>query len=259
MNRLLYTGMTAPAAARLYEDWLLGRLPQEGAILACGPALCLLPSLPAAEFRPVPGEALAWTALDDPLRTSAALRSFRDWRRLPAGTAVCAAASGLFVLPADAAPIPEGARPLSFPDILNAAATEKEIADLCGTTAKAVKADCEKGLLGAAAKHTPTGWLLDKAAACRFYGGGPAEEPAVHPLLLVFATAEAGGLWGRSVEEVRSAAAGAGHRAARLGEGERRRAGRTWLITRAAAEKLYGDPRPDQWRAFTGSMKAAGL
>lgn len=259
MNRLLYTGLTERDAARCYEDWLLGRLPREGAVLACGPALCLLPSCPAADFRPAPGETRAWTALDDPLRTAAALRSFRDWHRLPAGAAVCADASGLYVLPADAFPLPEDAAPLRVPDLLDACGTEKEIADLCGTTAKAVKADCERGLLGAGAKPTPTGWLLDKAAACRFYGGGPVEENLMPPLLLVFTTAEAGRLWGRSAEDVRSAAAGAGHRAARLGEGERRRAGRTWLITRAAAEKLYGDPRPDQWRAFTEAMKAAGL
>lgn len=259
MNRLLYTGITERDAARLYEDWLLGRLPQEGAVLACGPALYLLPACPAADFRPVPGEARAWTALDDPHRTAAALRSFRDWRRLPAGAAVCAAASGLFVFPTEAFPLPEDAAALRFPDILDACGTEKEIADIHGVTAKAVKADCEQGLFGAGAKHTPTGWLVDKAAAARFYGGEPAGDATLHPLLLVFTTAEAGQLWGRGAEDVRSAAAGAGHRAARLGDGERRRAGRTWFITRAAAEKLYGDPRPDQWRAFTESMKVAGL
>ena len=70
------------------------------------------------------------------------------------------------------------------------------------------------------------------------------------PLLLVFTPPEAAPLWNRPAEEIRSAAAGAGHRAARLAESESRQAGRHRLIGRAALETLFGTPDPKAWQDF---------
>ena len=64
----------------------------------------------------------------------------------------------------------------------------------------------------------------------------------MNPLLLVFTTLEAANLWNRDSGDVRSAASGAGHRAARMADGDRRKSGRSWLVTRDAMERLYGSP-----------------
>lgn len=252
MNRLLYRGISEADAAAIYEAWLLGVRPAVGAAITCGPALLLTDRLPDLSAVPVEGEPAVRTALADPLRTAGALRNFRDWRRLPVGTAAGVSSAGLLLFPAEQFSLPDDAAELTFPGVLDTVGTEKEIGDALGRTAKAVRTDCEAGLFGRRAKRTPTGWLISRAA-----WEEKETQADLLPLLLVFATAEAAALWNRPAEDVRSAAAGAGHRAARLEDGERRRAGRTWLVTRAAMEKLYGDPAPEKWRAFIKERQAA--
>lgn len=75
-------------------------------------------------------------------------------------------------------------------------------------------------------------------------------DRALLPLLLVFTPPEAATIWGRASEEIRSAAAGAGHRAARLAADETRQSGRHRLIPRAALETLFGAPDLNAWRKF---------
>lgn len=238
---LLYCGITAAEAARAYGAWLTGTRPENAAVILTGPAIFLVPEgLAPTGTRMEEG---VYSVLADPLRAETAFRNLRAWRRLPPGTAAALTAAGIQLFPADAFTPPAEAAPLTFPDILNDVLTEKEGAELAGIQAKALRARCEAGQFGALAKPTPSGWLMARAALT-------GESPAINPLLLVYATTEAARLWGRSAEDLRSAAAGAGHRAARLGEGERRRAGRTWLVTRAAMEKLCGDPIPEEWKQF---------
>lgn len=254
MTRLLRDGVSSEEAANIYEAWLLGERPAKGAAVSSGPVLCLTGSVPAAgDAEPFGEAAEVRTALDE-ARTKGALRNFRDWRRMPAGAAACSSSAGLLLFPADRWRVPEGAEELRFPGILERVFTEKEAAERFSVTAAAVKKACESGAAGREAKKTPAGWLMAESAAARLFAGEERAEDIL-PLLLVFAAPEAGHLWNRSGDEVRSAAAGAGHRAARLGEGERRRAGRTWLVTRAAMEKLYGDPVPERWRAFAEAMR----
>ena len=78
--------------------------------------------------------------------------------------------------------------------------------------------------------------------------------PALNPLLCSFTTVEAAQLWKRSSGEVRSAAAGAGHRAARMDDNDRRQAGRTWLVNLAAMDRLYGTPNTEEWNKMIGLM-----
>ena len=90
------------------------------------------------------------------------------------------------------------------------------------------------------------------------YGTGKEKIAPVNPFLLVFSTAEAGILWNRDGGDVRAAAAGAGHRAARLFDGDRRQSGRTWLVTRMAMDRLYGPADPGKMKALAETLRSAG-
>lgn len=249
--RVIYAGLTSADAARLYEAWLLGERPPFGAVAASGAYLWLLPEAPVVGGADIaPG---VRSALSDASRAAAALRNWQDWRRLPAGTAAAMTAEGLTLFdPAGWAP-PEGTD-LTLPGLLDAVLTDREGAALWSVPLTALRGELAAGRFGPWAKETPAGWLLAREPAEAVRQGTAVARPPINPLLLVFATAEAAPLWGRSADEVRSAAAGAGHRAARLGDGERRRAGRTWLVTRRALEGLYGEPIPGAWRGFADAF-----
>lgn len=103
--------------------------------------------------------------------------------------------------------------------------------------------DCEKGAFKKSeARRSGKNWLITKQAADLRYGGGSEPAAPMNPLLLVFTTLEAAELWNRDSGDVRSAASGAGHRAARMADGDRRKSGRSWIVTRDAMERLYGPP-----------------
>lgn len=120
--------------------------------------------------------------------------------------------------------------------------TAEEAGALYGISGKTVASDCEKGAFKKSeARRSGKNWLITKQAAALRYGGSEPAAP-MNPLLLVFTTLEAAELWNRDSGDVRSAASGAGHRAARMGDGDRRKSGRTWLVTRNAMERLYGPP-----------------
>lgn len=123
------------------------------------------------------------------------------------------------------------------------AVTAEEARALYGISGKTVASDCEKGAFKKLeARRSGKNWLITKQAASFRYGGGSEPAAPMNPLLLVFTTLEAAELWNRDSGDVRSAASGAGHRAARMGDGDRRKSGRTWLVTRNAMERLYGPP-----------------
>lgn len=68
----------------------------------------------------------------------------------------------------------------------------------------------------------------------------PSKRRAIkNPLECVFTAAEAAERWYLSVSTVRNACL-----AGRFLINEARKSGKTWLVTRAAMERLYG-PRPD--------------
>lgn len=253
MGKIKYSGITKEEAAALYGSWLQGQLPKQGAFLSTGPFYYALGGWKALEeTRPIELTAAkgipVYTSIE-PEKTELALRSYREWRRPPAGVLAASTPEGYWITSGKAWE-PSTGDLLDFPSLLEEVATDKEIAALYGKTAKAVQKDCESGLFGREARKEGTLWLIETKAAARIYANKTAEPAPISPLLLVYTTAMAGELWGRSAEEVRSAAAGAGHRAARLGDGQRRRAGRTWLVTREAMEMLYGNADPDKWREW---------
>ena len=58
----------------------------------------------------------------------------------------------------------------------------------------------------------------------------------------VMTTAEAADLWGLSAITVKQACSGQKGLPPRFKEGEFRKSGRTWLVTRTGMERLYGEP-----------------
>lgn len=243
-----------PARAdALYEAYLLGKCPEEGAVTLAGAVILLgrapaLPPAPELAALPIP------LCGNDSPKTRLAAKSLLEWRRPPAGTAVILSAEGIRVT--ESAPDISDAEDYTPPDALAAVMTAAEAAAAYGRKAKDITADCEAGLFGAGAMKDPAGtFLLTRAAADARYGEGKIKEMCPHPFLLAFTTAEAARLWGRDAGTVRAAAAGAGHAAARLGDGERRHAGRVWLVSRAAMEKLYGQIRAELWRERTAALR----
>lgn len=227
-----------------YENYLLGQ-PAESAVFMQGAFLYI-----SKESIDIDGRALETpygpvvTALETEEKSLFSCREFLGGRRLPAGVSAAMTERGIALFP-DACWSPEG----DFTewkwedDFTSYVLTAEEVGVLYGVGGKTVILDCEKGVFKKEeARRSGKSWLLTKNAADLRYGTKHEKEPPMNPLVLVFTTLEAADLWNRDSGDVRSAATGAGHRAARMGDGDRRKSGRTWLVTRAAMERLYGPP-----------------
>ncbi len=282
MSRIFTAGLSREEAEETYAAWLLGKRPPH-AVTVSGGNLYLSPTLPRpaqAIKTEISGIPVATT--EDDAVTATAARNFFAWRRLPGRLISGEDPAGLLIcdkttwenLTADAA-----WKPLAFPDLLTDVLTEKEAADDWCVPEKELKKQRETGGLSTKICK-PSGqtalYLRSavKAMTNRTKNFAMAEKPIqenfpgenngntmnlsfpeqsdrdILPLLLVFTPPEAAPIWGRPSEEIRSAAAGAGHRAARLSEDENRQAGRHRLIPRAALETLFGTPDPKAWRTF---------
>lgn len=253
--KLFYSGVSRETAESAYAAYLLGINPEEGALTLAGPVLRITDGLPKnfsgiADGMTAVGELTGHTAVSADM-TARALRAFSEWRRLPAGIAITVSRDGIFIYKEENNSWSESGSRLTFSNALAAVLADKEIETRYAVPLKSIRGDCEAGIFSRLeARKTSGGWLVTRGAAEHRYGENRITPPAISPLLLVYATTEAAMLWNRSAEEIRSAAAGAGHRAARLGDGERRQAGKLWLVTRDAMEKLYGSPVPEKWREF---------
>lgn len=240
----IFTNTDDAHAFCAYENYLLGRL---GKSTVCMQGAFLYISEESIEIE---GQVLEtpygriMTALDSESKSLFACREFLGGRRLPAGVSAAMTEKGICLFP-DAYWSPEG----DFTewkwedDFTSYALTAEEAGALYGVGGKTVILDCEKGVFKKEeARRSGKSWLLTKNAAALRYGTKHEKEPPMNPLVLVFTTLEAAELWNRDSGDVRSAASGAGHRAARMGDGDRRKSGRTWLVTRTAMERLYGPP-----------------
>lgn len=244
-----------------YGAFLKGTIPTEGWILVEGPHLYLFhekPFIPEGEALPVTAGPVDWIFSSLPEeKARAAYTAFLTGRRLPAGSALAAGEGKVLTFPSDAWEPDLGTMDiyhLPF-DPLEEVLTPQEIAKLYSIDAKRVQSDCERageGNLFSLSEVRKSGntWLILKTAARRVYKNEEAEKLPLNPLLLVFSTIEAAHIWNRDSGVVRSAAAGAGHAAARMHEGDRRKSGRTWLVTRDAMDRLFG-------QALPGPMKEA--
>jgi hypothetical protein len=246
-------GAEPEEAARALDAWLSGELP-ETPILGIGQDLYFLSHLPAMgemETLSIAGGPVKQIKTEvEPGRSRLSVSSWFGHRHLPRGVAVAADADGLYVLSADHIFV-EGAAPWTLPNPLDDIWTGHELASAFGIPFKKVVSDIEMDngpFQKGEARKSGTEWLILKTAARRVYGKEETVNPLPNPLLRSFTTVEAASIWGRDNGDVRSAASGAGHRAARMGDGDRRRAGRTWLVNLEAMERLFGTPQPERWQ-----------
>lgn len=252
MSHIIYTSLSQSLSDRCYEAFLTGNIPEEGWLLTEGSHLYLLPeapSVPSGKIFTVPsGPADYFESTLPEEKTLAAWKSYLSGRRLPAGAALAAGGGKvLFFAPSDYEPDLSHMDMYRLPfDPLEEILTPQEAAKLYGTDAKRISADCERMGVFTSREVRKSGntWLILKSAAGRIYHEETERTYTINPLLLVFSTLEAAKIWNRDSGAVRSAAAGAGHSSARMGEGERRKSGRTWLVTRDAMERLFGQALP---------------
>lgn len=253
MSHLIYTSLSQSLSDKCYEAFLLGNIPEEGWILTEGAHLYLLsdvPAVPSGKIFTIPGGPADYFESTLPEeKMMAAWKSYMSGRRLPAGAALAAGEGKvLFFNPSDYEPDLSHMDGYHLPfDPLEEVVTPQEAAKLYKVDAKRISADCERlPSLFSPQEIRKSGntWLLLKSAAGRVYHEEIEKSYTINPLLLVFSTLEAAKIWNRDSGVVRSAAAGAGHSSARMGEGERRKSGRTWLVTRDAMERLFGQALP---------------
>lgn len=243
---------------KVYEAYLQSVLPAEGCYMIEGPHVFLLekePEIDASKGKLLPVDFgpcdMIYSLSESSEKAIGAYRSFAEGRRLPAGMTVIVIDQGIMVRDTKDYEIDLGKMEpftLSF-DPLEEVITAQEAATIYKIDVKRIQGDLEAkgyGVFGMQdGRKSDKTWLLLKRRAEEVYGNLPQEKLFMNPLLLVFSASEGGKLWNRDPASVRSAAAGAGHMAARMGEGERRKSGRTWLVTRAAMERLYGQASID--------------
>ncbi len=259
----IYTESTNEAfQEKCYSAFLTGSLPTKGCLLVSGPHVFFLtdrPALPEGEEISIPALPFEriFSALPSLPLAKNTCKAYVDGRRLPAGCALLATAAGIFVFPSDTYEVDLAQMEifsLSF-DPLEEVLTPQEAAALYGVDVKRLQSDCEHagdGALFSAAEVRKSGntFLLLKSAAEKVFKGHTENPRAISPFLLVFSSVEAAYLWNREPGAVRSAAGGAGHAAARMQEGDRRKSGRTWLVRREAMERLFGQAIPERIKAL---------
>lgn len=267
MSKIYVQALPTHTAEACYGAFLTGQLPKEGCFITEGSHLYLLDALPfplAGSGVPVNFGPVDWihSRLSSQMKSVAAYREYTLGRRLPAGVALAASAEGILVFPtADYEPDlgQMSIFQLSF-DPLEEVLTPQETASLFQVNAKRVQADCEQAGISPVfslqeVRHSGNTWLLLKSAARRIYHEEKIEPLSINPLLLVFSTVEAAAIWNRDSGTVRSAAGGAGHAAARMMEGERRKSGRIWLVRREAMNRLFGQAQPTPMAEAMKHMK----
>lgn len=241
----IFINIEEARAFHIWENYFLGRPSAEGSVFMQGAFFYIW-----KEKFETDGTVLQTsygtvvTTLDSESKTLFACREFLGGRRLPSGVSAALSEKGIYIFPDGLwTPLEDFVEWKWEIDFTMYAVTAEEAGALYGISGKTVASDCEKGAFKKSeARRSGKNWLITKQAADLRYGGGSEPAAPMNPLLLVFTTLEAAELWNRDSGDVRSAASGAGHRAARMADGDRRKSGRSWLVTRDAMERLYGPP-----------------
>lgn len=259
MPKIFYAALSRADAETACAARLLAR-PPVFCVASSSGNLYLSPPLPRpqhAAAAKISGIPVAST--EDETVTRAAIRNFSAGRRLP-GRLVCAEDPAGFLVcdkdTWDTLTCDLAWAPLAFPTVLTDVLTEKEAANLLKISEKELKKRRDAGEIskhifkpsGKTALYLKSAVLEKSVSETETQGAENIRD--LLPLLLVFTPPEAAPLWHRPSEEVRSAAAGAGHRSPRLGDGETRTAGRQHLVTYDALAKLFGPPDPIEWQNF---------
>lgn len=259
MIKLYTLGPDPDMCGQAFTCYLMGKLPP-CTIVAQGLSLIFMAGvpdgIPESMVETGNGPVSVLHSSETEGKTHLAWREYLAHRHLPPRVQVLAMPSAAAVVTEGTVDVSE-AREISFPNPLNDVLTAGEAADIYGRTARKVEADImspDSPFARGEARKSGREWLIIRQAASRVYGGKEETMPALNPLLCSFTTVEAAQLWKRSSGEVRSAAAGAGHRAARMDDNDRRQAGRTWLVNLAAMDRLYGTPNAEEWNKMIGLM-----
>lgn len=187
-------------------------------------------------------------------------QAYMEWKRLPVGMAVTVSAEGLQVCEAaDISPDLADYREAKEECPLDGVCTLQEACGLYGMSEQQVEDICGRGMeensAGGHIRRSGTSVLVRKSLLDK--ASGRTEKIfLVNPLLFVFSSIEAAELWNRPSGDVRSAAAGSGHRAARMQAYECRHAGKVWLVTRGAMERIYGGFDGEKMARMTASLFA---
>lgn len=256
----LYTlGPDHTMCGQAFTSYLLGKLPP-CTLVAQGMSLYfteVVPdNLPKSIVEMTEGPLHSVRSDEPEGKTRLAWREYLAHHHLPPRVQVLAMPDGAAVVPAGTVDVSE-AQEIVFSNPLLDVLTAKEVADTYALPVKKVEADIlnpDSPFAKGETRKSGREWLIIRQAASRVYAGKTETVPARNPLLCSFTTVEAAELWNRSSGEVRSAAAGAGHRAARMDDNDRRQAGRTWLVNYAAMERLYGTPNAEEWNKMIGLM-----
>ena len=271
MSQIYVKSLSSAQAEACYSAFLTGQLPKDGCLITEGSHVYLLdalPILPEGQGVPVNFGPVDWihSLLSSQMKSVTAYREFLLGRRLPAGVALAASPEGIVVFPSASYEPDLGTMSmfqLSF-DPLEEVVTPQEASKLYHVDAKRIQWDCEHAGESADSifslkevRHSGNTWLLLKSAAAHIYHEEPPVSFAINPLLLVFSTVEAAAIWNRDSGVVRSAAGGAGHAAARMMEGDRRKSGRIWLVRREAMNRLFGQAMPERMYAAIKHLENA--
>lgn len=168
-------------------------------------------------------------------------QAYWDWKRLPVGTAVFVSAEGMQIYQTGRRRADLSAyRTWNEPHPLEGVCTLQEACSLYQLSETQIMKICrQKGKAAGSLRRSGTVTLIRKSVLDQA-AGQKSQTFFVNPLLLVFSSIEAADLWNRPSGDVRSAAAGSGHRAARMLPEECRHTGKIWLVTRSAMERVYG-------------------
>lgn len=251
----VYQNISENEALALYDAYLAGHLPKKGTIFAEGTSLLFFDGL-LPEGRAVSVSFGSVKKIRTTLEERQALLAWRAYTEnhpVPAFASVTVTAAGACI--EERRPVTGGA-PLVLPPLLQEVLTGTEAAALLSLPEKEITGAIKKGILRHdEARKSGTAYLVTKRGLARVFEKKESDPYPLSPLRVIYTTAEAADLWGRSAGYVRASAGGAGHMAARMHEEERRKSGRVWLVTREAMERVFGFPDTNKMRALSDSLE----
>lgn len=256
--KVLYKNITEQEALALYDCYLAGHLPKAGSLIVEGVRLLCAGDGAAEKGRDAAVsfgqvQSIA-TTFEEDRKALSAWREYLAGRPVPAFAAVIVTPAGVLVTERGHL---EGGEPLTMPaGLLEEVMTAAEAAKVFAVKEKEILSAIESGSFrNFEARKSGNVFLVTKQGMQRVFEGKESEPYPLLPLRIIFSTVEAAELWNRDAGYVRSSAGGAGHMAARMNDSERRKSGRTWLVTREAMERVFGFPDAEKMRALMDGLE----
>lgn len=250
-TKLFYRSGDEKLVHACYEAYILGQYPKKGSIIKYGNHLYI-----TSEEIYIPGVTMngkdqTYQTTVDEKPSKLSIRMFWSGRHLAVGVAASLTNKGVSLFPEEECPPLDDFIEWIWEDGLpEKVLTIDEVVKRYGVTKQQIAEDYDKHVFGAYARDSYRTRLFTVAAVDRQYGEGKIKEYPINPLLITFISNEAGELWNINHGIIRLAAAGGGHRVARMEDGEKRDIGRRWIVTRNAMERIFGPPVPEKMERF---------